>query len=257
MSESEANEQEEGAEEQEQAEQGQEEGNQEAQGEEEQSEQGQGEQEQGESEQGESEQEPTGENGENAVNGESASDWPDGAYAKATSADDYRKVVLGQAIDKINGLLDKKPPSDDDSEGGSGVPDLNDEDRRILRCYTKWMLASDWDTVIAARDLMTKSRAITVSSYAWDPSRSDAFLWVTVNTPDNGVNVCSPFTSANETSRREGMTHEYFHFFGAGHYRDTTDPSEAIQCAHRLTELVFDVATGCTLACEGFQCGGT
>jgi hypothetical protein len=68
--------------------------------------------------------------------------------------------------------------------------------------------------------------------------------------PSKGIVIEDPFFTTNPQCRWEVVAHEFFHLSGLEHFYSTTNPSEAIRCAHHVTELVFDIATGETLGCS-------
>jgi len=166
-------------------------------------------------------------------------------------AEAERASALAGALQLIDALLAKRPQ--DDGDGGSGAPTYSSGDQRVIDAVGRWLLIPDvnatfWDSLSTSRDLISQNQALKADHHI-DPVKNDyAYVYGSGNV-DKGVFFCMPFFNTNPDCRHEVITHEYFHFLGLDHYYSTTLTEEALKCAHHMAELVFDVATGCTLGC--------
>lgn len=179
---------------------------------------------------------------------------PDGGETTAiNTAEAERASALSRALQLIDALLAKRPP--DDTDGNSGAPVLTADDQKIIDAAGRWLFTTQlnsifWDTLGTARGLIAQNQALSARPHV-DTVKNDFAYVYGQNTVSQGVFFCMPFFNTNSNCRREVITHEYFHFLGLGHFYTTTITSEALQCAHHMAELVFDIATGCTLGCGG------
>jgi len=168
------------------------------------------------------------------------------------AAETERASALTRALQLIDALLGKRPA--DDTDGGSGAPEITTDDQRVIDAAGRWLLTPQvnstfWDTLSTARDLVAKNQALNAAHHI-DTTKNDYAYVYGLDTVDKGLFFGMPFFNTNSNCRREVVTHEYFHFLGLGHFYSTTTTGEALQCAHHMAELVFDIATGCTLGCE-------
>jgi hypothetical protein len=172
-------------------------------------------------------------------------------------AETARGQALPRALARIDAFLAK---SGDSGEGAAGAPNYSGEDQQVIDAVRLWLYVPDvnekfWATLRTARGLIAQNQAISPLRYSVDTAKTDAFAYVYSAERDKGIFLClSSFFPVNEYCQREVLLHEYFHFLGLGHFYSTSDTAEALQCAHHMAELVYDIATGCIGGCSGTSC---
>jgi hypothetical protein len=162
-----------------------------------------------------------------------------------TAAEGARTSALASALSAIQTL----------QQSAGGVPDSADASVQAFQRQLFAALDSNfWSVVEQARIAVVSNQSLT-GTVALTPDRSITDDWARVDeTLDPGIGISfgeGYFDEADDTCRREVITHEYFHYVvGLQHFYGTTNTLEALQCPHHLTELVFDIALGEVGGCD-------
>jgi hypothetical protein len=164
-------------------------------------------------------------------------------------------VITAAETARISALADALSAIESLQLAGGEVPDSSDSTVQAFERQLFAVLDSNfWSVVEQARIAIISNQALT-GTLALTPDRSNTedYAWVdkTLN-PAIGISFGEDFfEEADDTCRREVITHEYFHYVvGLQHFYGTADTLEALQCPHHLTELVFDIALGEVGGCD-------
>lgn len=162
-----------------------------------------------------------------------------------TAAETARVSALSSALSSIEAL----------QQAGGEVPDEFDPTVQAFQRQLFAALDSNfWSVVEQARIAIVSNQALT-GTLALTPDRSVTDDWARVDpTLDPAIGISFGegfFDEADDTCRREVITHEYFHYVvGLQHFYGTSDTLEALRCPHHLAELVFDIALGEVGGCD-------
>lgn len=164
--------------------------------------------------------------------------------------EDERFSALKKAIEIADGLLSRRTKAN-----GGGFQFIEGDTRTILAInrwtYTTQLLDPFWDVLGKARALMLQNQAIGRLGHSVDTVRK-YHAYVHQKHKSRGVFFCHEvYWGDHPWCQREVLMHEYYHFCGCGHHYSTTKTDEALQCAHHMAELVFDLALGSTSGCGG------
>jgi hypothetical protein len=162
-----------------------------------------------------------------------------------TAAESARTSALSTALSAIATL----------QQSAGEVPDsANPTVQAFQRQVFAALDSNFWSVVEQARIAMVSNQSLT-GTVALTPDRAFADGYAHVDeTLDPAIGITFGeqfFDDADDTCRREVITHEYFHFIvGLQHHYGTTSTLEAMQCPHHLAELVFDIALGEVGGCD-------
>ncbi len=171
------------------------------------------------------------------------------------AAEKQRASALSAALAQISAFLGRKP-ADADGDGSSGAPEFSVDDMKIVDKVQRWLFLPSvnsqfWDCVQKFHDLVTQNQALGTLTHSVDTVSTDHAYVFNTDTSRGVFFSLNVYFKDNSDCQREVIVHEYFHYIvGPDHFYSTTQTDEAMKCPHHLSELVFDLATGCTLGCS-------